>query len=114
MALRGKLAWKMGIRENRKWIHICQKKYLQDGFNFIKTEQPKSGSGFWKGLLKIRHLLKENIIWSISNGKDVEFWEDAWINGKALIQYPNLANLACWGRDNVGWKVQCYMEEVNG
>jgi len=39
MALWGKLAWKVSTGENMKWIHICQKKYLQDGSNFLKADQ---------------------------------------------------------------------------
>lgn len=70
-ALRGKLAWKVSIREDRKWVNIYQQKYLRYGCNFIHDELVRKGSAFWKGIAKVRQLLKENVTWSISNGRDV-------------------------------------------
>lgn len=71
----------------------------------------RPGSTFWKGLSKIKCILKENISWSIGNGRDLQFWEDEWLGGKPFIQIPNLFDLARWGRHNVGGKAQCHMDD---
>lgn len=72
-ALRGKLVWKMDIKEERDWIKFCTTKYLKNN-QIIKLTNPPYGSPFWNILVD-------------GNGESIYFWEDAWIREKPLISY---------------------------
>ncbi|XP_019451876.1 PREDICTED: uncharacterized protein LOC109353976 [Lupinus angustifolius] len=54
---------------------------------FCRNKEPKSSyikSSIWPGIKKHWHVILENTIWLLGNGKSISYWVDNWL-GKSLV-----------------------------
>jgi len=60
------------------------KKYLRHQ-EFFSTQSKQGDSLVWKNILKYRELIRQGLIWTIGDGKDISFWRDNWIENRNLL-----------------------------
>lgn len=95
-ALRGKMAWRLATEENKQWIDVCRRKYLQKDNPFLRVEKLPYGYPFWNGLVLVQKKINRCITWRIGNGKDTYFWEDTWLREQPLAKYEEFKKIVKW------------------
>jgi len=84
-AFQSKLAWNLLTNQDSMWVRIMRKKYLahQDFFN----AQIKQGDSMaWRSIIKSKELIRQGIIWTVGDGRDILFWQDNWIENRSLLE----------------------------
>ncbi|XP_061341450.1 uncharacterized protein LOC133287787 [Gastrolobium bilobum] len=94
----GKIVWTFLTDQDCLWVKVLQAKY-GNVFNrqndFIRRP---GNSNLWKAMCDIWHKLRPRLIWDISDGSTIKFWEDNWVNhdsnlaSKALIYLSDSEN----------------------
>jgi hypothetical protein len=77
-----KWIWKLVNKEESMWSRLLEKKYLKgkDFFSYMG----QGGSQFWRGLQKVKHLLKWGAAHKVGNSKATKFWTDVWLDDTLL------------------------------
>ena len=83
-AFQCKLAWKILRNQNSVWVRIMRNKYLGQQ-DFFGAQAKPGDSVVWRNILKYRALIRKGICWTISDGKDISFWQDIWIENTSLM-----------------------------
>jgi hypothetical protein len=92
-ALLGKWLFKL-LTEDGIWQTILRRKYI--GSKTLSQVVWKPGdSHFWAGLMATKNVFFRHGTFSIKNGAQIRFWEDAWLDNAPLSeQYPALYRIA--------------------
>jgi hypothetical protein len=92
-ALLGKWLFKL-LTEDGTWQTILRRKYI--GSKTLSQVVWKPGdSHFWAGLMATKNVFFRHGTFSIRNGAQIRFWEDAWLDNAPLSeQYPALYRIA--------------------
>ena len=69
-------------------------KYLKQ-HDFLLCSPKSTNSPVWKSILKIRHLIRQGLVWKVGIGTDISFWYDNWIDNKNLIQHLDIQDDSC-------------------
>ena len=75
LAYQAKLAWKILTNHNSLWVRLMRSKYLRQQ-NFFLTQRKQGDSLVWKSILNCRNLIRQGLMWTIGDGKDIFFWQD--------------------------------------
>lgn len=111
-ALLAKLAWRIMAGDGEIWSNVIRAKYgvkESDGAHFRGRQR---ASQVWKGAIWGAELLRQGMVWEVSNGETVRFWKEVWVGRKPFIEQVGAAvdqeHVDCrvahywqWGR---GWK----------
>lgn len=77
-ALLAKQAWRMLINPDSLWTMFPKELYFPNK-NLMEAKYNNNSSWLWKNIIKRRDLLKQGIRWEVSNGENINLWEDKWI-----------------------------------
>jgi len=78
LAMLARQAWRILVFPDILCGQVLKAKYFPHGS--ILQCKPRDGISYtWRSILKGVELLKEGIIWRISNGESVNIWMDPWI-----------------------------------
>jgi len=83
-AYQRKLAWKIFTNQDSMWVRIMRKKYLRH-HEFFSAQIKQGDSMVWKNIMKCRELIRQGLIWTIGDRKDISFWQDNWIENMNLM-----------------------------
>ena len=82
-------------------------KYLRH-HDLFRTQGKQGDSLVWKSLLKCRKLIRQGLIWTIGNGKDIFFWQDNWIETRSIM---DLLDIKDHESLDLGVKVSDFIED---
>lgn len=94
--------WRFGSEKNALWRKIICSKYKMNPNSWLPNmEINRNVSMVWKDIMQIQNRnplvfskFIDNIRISIGNGEDTQFWNDPWVNGKALCYlYPRIFSI---------------------
>ncbi len=97
------------------WQQLLRNKYLASK-PLAQAEWKPGDSHFWSSLMKVKQDFLRFGTFKINNGSQVRFWEDTWIDNRALkVQYPGLygivrrkfvtiADVLSEAEPNVAWR----------
>ena len=115
LALLAKQWWSIMNKEDSVSFKVLKGKYFPNSSPRKVLKRPSS-SYLWSSLLEGRKVVEEGSCWRVGDGKQIEVWEDAWLNKapgfKATppSQTPTPLKVAALiNEDNRTWK----MEMVN-
>lgn len=77
LALLTKLGWKLLSDKDSHWSAVLRGKYLQRE-SLMDWPSNRLASQTWRSIIQTRDLLKKGVKWSVSNGKNISFWNDWW------------------------------------
>lgn len=78
LALLSKLGWMIAIDDNRLWVEVLRRKYLQ-GDSFFSCTWKMGDSPIWKGILNSREVIARETCYKIGNGWSINLNHDPWI-----------------------------------
>ncbi|XP_017621296.1 uncharacterized protein LOC108465483 [Gossypium arboreum] len=82
-----KLGYKIVANKEVLWFRVISAKYHLTEI-FPESLKRTRSSFLWGALSKIWPLLRENLYWSVGNGRQIRCWEDVWIpNVGQLIKF---------------------------
>ena len=83
-AFQCKLAWKILTNQDSMWVRIMRKKYLghQD---FFYAHHRQGDFVVWRNIIKCKELIRQGILWTVGDGKDISFWRDNWLENRSLL-----------------------------
>ena len=85
LAYQAKLAWKILTNHNSLWVRLMRTKYLRQQ-DFFLIPRKQGDSVVWKSILNCRNLLRQGLMWTIGDGKDILFWQDNWIENRSILE----------------------------
>ena len=62
-----------------------RKKYLGQQ-DFFSAQTKQGDSIVWRNIMKCRELIRQGLIWTVGDGKDILFWQDNWIENRNLLE----------------------------
>ena len=74
-----KLSWRMMEKPETLLGRILKGKYLPNG-DIFTCEMTSAGSHGWRSVPVGRDLLRKNLGWLIGNGKEINIWNDPWLD----------------------------------
>ncbi|KAJ8485323.1 hypothetical protein OPV22_017808 [Ensete ventricosum] len=80
-----KQLWDILQNKSSLWSQWVFARYLTKE-SIWETSAKTSHSAAWKGILKARRWLRNNISYVISSGTNINMWYDPWVNGKSIFQ----------------------------
>lgn len=78
-----KLWWKMLHHEDNTTIKVLKDKYFKSNNVFRSFSY---GPHLWKAMGKVGDFFKDNVLWGIGKGLNVNLWEDRWTGERSLRQ----------------------------
>ncbi|KAF7812868.1 ribonuclease H [Senna tora] len=87
-ALLGKASWSIITGEDKLWVRILERKYL-NGRNPLNIISKPLDSMVWKGILKASNRIKIDFGFRIGNGDITSIWHDRWVKDKPLYDWVN-------------------------
>ncbi|XP_072074464.1 uncharacterized protein [Arachis hypogaea] len=82
-----KQVWRLMHERETLWAKVLFNKYGREKDSILNMENRASDSKFWRDLIKIKEDMKENLRFSIGNGKSTSLWRDKWLyHENALIE----------------------------
>lgn len=78
IALLAKQGWRLITNPNAYWARMMKAIYFPNS-SFLKATRGGRPSWAWASLLQGRELLNKGVGWQIHHGRDVKFWDDAWV-----------------------------------
>jgi len=88
-AFQCKLAWKILAGKDSLWTSVMRAKYLR-GHPFLAASAKPGDSTVWRTLTKCQDLIRQGMVWTIGDGKDISFWKDNWLDTKSLSDLVDL------------------------
>ena len=76
------LTWQL-LTSEESWTHICKTRFLQNG----KPKTHYITSSIWPGMKHNFSLILAHSIWSVGNGRNINFWTDNWIDRPIADQW---------------------------
>ncbi|KAJ8505060.1 hypothetical protein OPV22_005946 [Ensete ventricosum] len=80
-----KQLWDILQNKSSLWSQWVFARYLTKE-SIWEVSAKTSHSAAWKGILKARRWLRNNISYVISSGTNINMWYDPWVNGKSIFQ----------------------------
>ncbi|CAN1145802.1 Putative ribonuclease H protein At1g65750 [Linum perenne] len=80
LALLGKQGWNLLTNSDALVAKIYKAKYYPNG-DFLSAEEGSNPSFVWKGIWKVRIIIKEGYRWRVGNGARINIWQDPWLRG---------------------------------
>jgi hypothetical protein len=77
-----KWIWRLVNKVESLWYKILDMKYLK-GKDFFSTSG-RGGSQFWRGLHKVKKLVKWGAVHKVGKGDQTRFWIDVWLDRVTL------------------------------
>jgi hypothetical protein len=78
------------LNEQGMWQELLHNKYLHSK-TLSHVQVKPTDSPFWKGIMNVRDEFFKRGYFKISDGQNVRFWEDPWLQKVSLAyQYPSL------------------------
>ena len=75
------------------WQSLLRNKYLRCK-TLTQVAAKPNDSHFWRGLMHIKDEVLHNGSFDIKDGTNTRFWDDTWVEDKALkVKYPSLYNI---------------------
>lgn len=99
-----KTSFNITTNTNVLLVRVLKSKYRVQN---CLPESLSSGHGYflWCSLVKVWPLIRENLLWSVRNEEDINYWKDLWIPkiGLLIEQIPYVSNfdMDCSLRDMV-------------
>jgi hypothetical protein len=81
-ALLAKQGWRLLTNPLSLVARMFKAKYFPK-CDFLKAKQGQNMSYAWQSILKASWILKKGCAWQVGNGKNINIWEDRWINPQA-------------------------------
>lgn len=78
LALLSKLGWNLATQTDKIWFSILLSKYCQTS-NLMNAISKPGDSFVWKGICKLKELLKLEISYQIGNGESINLSTEPWI-----------------------------------
>ncbi|CAL5186970.1 unnamed protein product [Lathyrus oleraceus] len=105
-----KLGWKLQNNNGEFWCDVIWGKYDQND-NIGDTSIKPMDLSLWKSIAKVWPDINKYSMWSVGNGKDVDAWNDFWINLNVCISGLQIdipmhmqdAKVADIANEDVGW-----------
>ncbi|KAE8681196.1 hypothetical protein F3Y22_tig00111338pilonHSYRG00169 [Hibiscus syriacus] len=92
LALMAKNGWKMFQRKDLLWCKIFREKYLKQEM-YMSIKKRENSSSTWRGILKVREVIKNGSKHQIRSDEQTDFWQDWWTGKHALVkEYPEREN----------------------
>ncbi|KAF7113383.1 hypothetical protein RHSIM_RhsimUnG0131700 [Rhododendron simsii] len=77
-AMLARQGWKLVMNLHSYWARVLKGIYFPNT-SFLHAARGSRASWAWLSLLHGRKLLKKCLRWQLQNGRNTDFWEDAWI-----------------------------------
>ncbi|GLT55081.1 hypothetical protein SLA2020_282310 [Shorea laevis] len=91
-ALIAKLGWKFLTNQDSLWVQQFRTKYIKYG-DFFSTSSHSNASLIWKGILRSKALLSENVCLQVSRFSHFPIWATSWVptlpSFKPLPSHPD-------------------------
>jgi hypothetical protein len=84
-----KLGWKLKIGTSDLWCEVLRGKYNFHSFS-NDTVVKKTDSSLWKHIVRLSASLNDYCFWSIGDGRNVDAWNDVWIEEGLRVSDLNL------------------------
>ncbi|KAJ4793940.1 RNA-directed DNA polymerase (reverse transcriptase)-related family protein [Rhynchospora pubera] len=84
-ALFQKLAWTLMSDDKRTWAQVCKAKHYPR-IGFWRAKSNASSSPMWKQVDKLKHRFKEEVVWSLGEGQNVNAVAQPWFRGWEMVQ----------------------------
>lgn len=78
MEMLAKQGWRMLNHPNEYWVRMIKGIYFPNS-SFLKSKKNAKASWAWVSLLEGQEQLLSGLCLNVGNGKNIVFWEDAWI-----------------------------------
>lgn len=104
-----KLGWRLYAENNSLWSSVIKGQYYANK-KFNNAPDPKNHhSSYWKNIHKTSHLINEACFWIVGNGKNINVWNNKWIENIKISEYvqnipQHLINLKVF--DIINWIVK--------
>ncbi|XP_061367553.1 uncharacterized protein LOC133310607 [Gastrolobium bilobum] len=85
-AFLAKKAWKIYTEPDQLWVQVLHAKYKSGNRINSLFVAKKGDSSFWKNVCRMWHVMEDNLVWEIGNGKEVNFWKDNWLSGSIILE----------------------------
>ncbi|RVW54190.1 Transcription initiation factor TFIID subunit 5 [Vitis vinifera] len=97
-ALLCKWNWRFANERKTLWRRVISRKFEEEeGGWYTRDVREGFGVGFWKEIRKEGALLQNNMIFSVRNGRRVQFWKDNWCGNFTLCNsFPFLYAFASY------------------
>ncbi|XP_028068962.1 uncharacterized protein LOC114271546, partial [Camellia sinensis] len=91
--------WRFGAKDKALWKSVVCSRYVRFGGGWVPTLHNTDGaSAVWKDIVQLNSLnqslgvfYNQNLRLSVGNGRRIQFWTDAWLNGRGLNEeFPRL------------------------
>jgi len=82
-----KLGWRMKTEPSTLWTRLLKEKYCRGRDLEDISGRVHSCSNTWRGILETRDLLTKGIGTTIGDGRQTEFWNHKWMDGKILSNH---------------------------
>ena len=95
-ALLCKWSWRFSNEREPLWRRVISKKYGELVGGWITCDiRGGYDTGLWKDIRKGWHTLSQNAVFSLGDGRRLQFWKDIWC-GEVILSYgfPNPFNMA--------------------
>ncbi|KAE8662915.1 hypothetical protein F3Y22_tig00113124pilonHSYRG00408 [Hibiscus syriacus] len=74
-----KITFKLVLRPDKLWAQVLRSKYKWRGLvpdNIIL----RNCSRLWKGVSTVWSDVKSSLVWTVGNGRSIDFWRDPWLS----------------------------------
>lgn len=82
-ALMLKIVWQVAANEDKLWVQIMRAKYFPRG-GFWGVKNSNGSSKLWKSIQELKEIFRDQIRWSISDGRDIPALNQPWYPGWQL------------------------------
>ena len=80
-----KLGWRLKTEPSALWVRILKEKYCRGRDLDSMAGRVLSCSNAWRGIMETRELTNQGIGVDIGYGRQTEFWNQKWLDGKILV-----------------------------
>ncbi|CAL1375573.1 unnamed protein product [Linum trigynum] len=87
-----KLGWAFLNKSEELWIRVLQGKYFKVNDAGALVMKKSNHSRLWKGIVDTWPILKQQVVWDIREGHNVQFWMDPWLAEGTILSEHIIGN----------------------
>jgi len=82
-----KLGWKLHSEPAALWVRLLKEKYTRGPDLANRTSSVRPRTSAWQGIMETMEKTSKGMGVAIGDGRNTEFWNHIWLDGKQLIEH---------------------------